>query len=452
MSEHASSTIAFTAGADRSGPFTWGQTAIWDVLRWLPPGDTSLNQSEVLPVPAGRTADQVAAALRELIERHDSLRSLYREESGTLTQHVRGAGEVEFELRPPGTDPDAVRESLAGRHFDAGNDLPIRAALAGPAVVIAVNHMAVDGGSFRIVVADLATLLAQGPGSLPPRGQQPLERAGYESSPDGQRRAQRTLQHWERHSRAVSAPMVEQIGPEQEADRGWATIDSTALAAAANQVASAAGVQPSLVVLAFIGLTLSIRCRTPDAALRMLAATRFRPENVTLVGAFNQNALLRFGTEDQPLGQFLQRVAGAQLAGLRSCEADPRQVDEAVRKIAAERGISTGAYCFVNDVRPGAVTNRATPVPVHDAPAPATEPTTIETRSSLDRQYQAKFFLFFRELSERCVLSLCADHRFLGPGGPAGFLADLERLVVRAAADPAPGVGDLRAYLDARDT
>ncbi|MFF3440280.1 hypothetical protein [Streptosporangium sp. NPDC002721] len=47
-------------------------------------------------------------------------------------------------------------------------------------------------------------------------------------------------------------------------------------------------------------------------------------------------------------------------------------------------------------------------------------------------QKGATFFLYVHELSERAVLTLCADLRFLGPRKPSGFLLDLEWLAVEA--------------------
>ncbi|MEE4496149.1 condensation domain-containing protein [Streptomyces sp. BE230] len=459
MTDPTTARVRFHEGSSRTGPMTWGQRAIWEVIRWLPPDDDSLNQLGWASVESATVA-QVCDMVRLLVERHESLRTTYAEHEGGLVQHVASSGEIEFLITElgPGDLPAAVAplgERIRAGAFDNTAGLPVRAAIglrAGvpAAVAIAASHVAVDGWSFQIVMDELRALLAAGPdgaAGLHERSQQPVDRAGFEASEAGVRRERRTLEYWARQANAIPASMLATTSTPEQLDRDWAHIDSPALALAAHALAGRSGGNTATALLASTALLLASCLGEPEAALRVIVATRFKPEDEELVGAFNQNAIVRLQLADESAEQFLTRTARTALNAYRHTEACPVKMEEQLEAIARRRGITPGGYCFFNDIRFSAE-ERNVPAPAIDPlklPAQLEEAlarTRLTRPDSEERQSGAKFFLFLDGLRESCALTLCTDPRFL-PVSAGDFLQELEHLMVRAAQSPGTPVGEL---------
>lgn len=464
--------IALDYSVERSGsaPLIWGQLAIWDVLRWLPADDTTLNLSALCPVPAGVGLSAVLGALRSLVERHDSLHSVYSQGSGTgddtPVQRVLESGELRVAVVEVGDGDPAeaaatCMEDMRRRPFDISVGLPLRVAVLvtedGPlTVALVASHMAVDAWSLSIVCADLEKLFTDpGGAGLPDRAQQPLERAVYESSETARAREERTLAYWAQGIRDLPASMLEPVGGTGPAGPAWVEFDSVALAAAARGLAERVRMPPSRVVLAAVALLLAWYKGEQQAALRLIVATRFAPETQELVGAFNQNALFRVVVEDEPFEEYLRRASRAVLSAYQHCECDPRSLEALVAEVARERGVASDGYCFFNDIS-GASSPSAPAVPGPSGGTPDAEKMReMRERSRLtvldsgQTPKGSNFFLSLLELSERCVVSVCADRRFLAPATVSDVLLDLEDLLTLAAVGQA-STRDLRAGLRCR--
>nr|WP_127892231.1 condensation domain-containing protein [Streptomyces sp. S10(2018)] len=459
MTDPTTARVRFHEGDSRTGPMTWGQRAIWEVIRWLPPDDDSLNQLGWAPVGSATVA-QVCDMVRLLVERHESLRTTYTEHDGGLVQHVAASGEIEFLLceLEPGDLAEAVAplgERIRAGAFDNAAGLPLRAAIglrAGVpvAVAIAASHLAVDGWSFQIVMDELRTVLAAGPDGptgLRERSRQPVDRAGFETSAAGARREKRTLDYWARQASTVPASMLATASTPQQLDRDWAHIDSPALALAAHALAGRSRCNTATALLGSTALLLASYLGEPEAALRVIVSTRFKPEDEEFVGAFNQNAIVRLQVEDESTEQFLSRAARTALNAYRHSEACPVRMEEQLEEIARRRGITPGGYCFFNDIRFSAEERNAPPPEIDPLKLPtqldeALARTRLTRPDNEGRQSGAKFFLFLDGLRESCALTLCTDPRFL-PASAGDFLQELERLTVRAAQNPGTPVGEL---------
>jgi hypothetical protein len=456
-------TVHFRTDRAAEGPLIWAQLAIWDVFRWLPPRDSTLNLLVRCPVPAGRDLPTVTTAVRRLVERHDSLHTLYVDTPDGPRQRVIGEGDLPLhvhDIGDRGTDEATAElgEALRAPWFDIGADLPLRVAVltrdgAPVTVLLAASHMAVDGWSLAIVRGDLLNLLQDPPVAVEP-GQQPLQRLDYETSPVGLRREAKALSYWSKHLTGVPTRMIESVRDGQPPNLDWGLIQSPALALATNGLAARFGVPPSTVLLAAITLQLAAYTGDREALLRMIVATRFRPASRALVGAFNENALFRLDFPDSPgesIGDLLHRASDAALLAYAHCEYDPRKLDALFADIAAQRAITPDGYCFFNDTR-YSVQEQTPPPPLPDAELAeavhAALPATKLLAPVIDRlPMHANFFLFLTDLGDTAELMLCAEHGFLGERGPLGFLAGLERLIVKATLDPHLTTHDL--YHDA---
>ncbi|WP_371477004.1 condensation domain-containing protein [Kitasatospora sp. NBC_00315] len=447
------SVLPITFGQDGepvTAVMTWGQVAIWDVLRWLPPEDTSTNLLLSVPAPPGTGVERAVRAVRLLVERHDSLRTLFSEAPEGPCQQVLPGGTLQGWRCPADAAGAEHAAAEAGARLRAtpfaADELPVRAAVVteGPhaaLVVLCLSHLAIDGWSLSIVRADLAQLLADPP-QLPPRAQQPLERARYEASEPARRGQARALRFWEDALRELPPAMVEDLREGGGSDRQWSRISSPALALAAAEHARRTRLSSSVVLQAATLLLLALHTGEPSAALRTIVATRFRPENQALVGAFNQNALVRAELREEPFEAFLRRVGSAAANGYRHTEYEPRALERLIERVGTERGLRTGGFCFFNDVRFGTGHQ-----PLGSAaPGSAEALTAALARTELsDPQWDfdqkgSKFFLFLQELDAapepagaRAVVTLCADRRFLAGRGSSVFLEDLEWLLARTA-------------------
>ncbi|MFD0580652.1 condensation domain-containing protein [Dactylosporangium darangshiense] len=364
-------SIAFSTGRAGEGPLIWAQLAIWDVFRWLPPDDTTLNLLVTCPVPAGRELPAVLDALRRLVERHDSLHTVYVDTPDGPRQRVVPEGEVPLRLHDLDDLGDVGLEEAAGEigealrrpWFDIGADLPLRAAVllrAGEPllVLLAASHMAVDGSSLDIVRGDLANLLADPPIVLEP-GQQPLERGEYERSDLGRRREAKALAFWARHLDTLPISMIERVRGDGPPNLDWGLIQSPALALAANSLAARHGIPPATALLGGTTLQLAAYTGEDDAALRMIVSTRFRQASRGVVAAFNENALFRLECppdlrRTETVEQLLRRCADAALAAYLHCEYDPRALEALFADLGRRRGVTPDGYCFFNDTRFGA--------------------------------------------------------------------------------------------------
>ncbi|WP_165956657.1 non-ribosomal peptide synthetase [Kribbella antibiotica] len=146
-------------------PVSYGQQALWLIDQLGTPGGRYVVPV-VLRLRGDLDPDVLATAVRDVVSRHEALRTLLVENNGTLSQVVVPAKEaadrlsmlVEYDVTSVDTRVDAVVR--AG--FDLAIDLPIRVALlhAGDndwVFVVAVHHHAVDEWSFPSLLGDLST-------------------------------------------------------------------------------------------------------------------------------------------------------------------------------------------------------------------------------------------------------------------------------------------------------
>src|SRR4051812_30566584 len=111
-------TVSFHGAGSGVGELSWGQRELWGGMvrqqTWMPIGI-------VLPLPADRTLDGVAAELRFIMERFPSVRTRLRLRAGGPPQQVlEDRGEVPIEIVDAADheEPGLVAEEVSRRLHD----------------------------------------------------------------------------------------------------------------------------------------------------------------------------------------------------------------------------------------------------------------------------------------------------------------------------------------------
>ncbi|MBD0418438.1 non-ribosomal peptide synthetase, partial [Streptomyces sp. TRM S81-3] len=122
----------------------------------------------VLRLTGGVDRAALESALRDVLARHEVLRTVYRVIDGEPYQHILTVEETGFALRTAATGPDDLAAAVAeavGHRFELATEIPLRAWLfeAGPeeqVLVLLLHHIAGDGWSIRPLARDLSTAYA----------------------------------------------------------------------------------------------------------------------------------------------------------------------------------------------------------------------------------------------------------------------------------------------------
>jgi nonribosomal peptide synthetase DhbF len=161
------------AAAARPGrlPLSFAQARLWFLEQFNGPG-TAYNLPFAWRLHGALDPGVLTAALGDVIARHEALRTVLAVADGQPYQRVIPAGEaaVPVTVTPAGRGEVAGLVQAAARHeFDLAADLPVRAWLftlpedePGPGpedeqvLVLLCHHIASDGWSMRVLMADLA--------------------------------------------------------------------------------------------------------------------------------------------------------------------------------------------------------------------------------------------------------------------------------------------------------
>ncbi|OZM71252.1 non-ribosomal peptide synthetase [Amycolatopsis antarctica] len=146
----------------RRVPLSAAQRRLWFFTQFTGPNPIynmpfTVRLTGPLSVPALRES------VRDVLDRHESLRTRVAEVDGEPFQEVAPAVDVSFEVVPAteATLPELLAEA-GGHHFDLGDELPVRVRLfalgTGTHVLqLLVHHIAADGWSFAPLARDLST-------------------------------------------------------------------------------------------------------------------------------------------------------------------------------------------------------------------------------------------------------------------------------------------------------
>ncbi|MFG2882787.1 amino acid adenylation domain-containing protein [Streptomyces sp. NPDC048297] len=148
-------------------PLSYAQTRLWFVDRFEGPSAT-YNHAFVLRLTGALDTEALRAALRDVVARHEVLRTVIGEEDGTPYQRVLPAAAVDLAtplIEVTRESADAELRRVLGRPFDLAAEIPTRTTLLRVdehehLLALVIHHIAVDGESIAPLARDLAAAYA----------------------------------------------------------------------------------------------------------------------------------------------------------------------------------------------------------------------------------------------------------------------------------------------------
>ncbi|MGW6521224.1 amino acid adenylation domain-containing protein [Streptomyces sp. NPDC054962] len=305
-----------------------------------------------LVVPLGAAADTEAlrAALGDLADRHEILRTVFADHDGTPYQRILPAGGPRPPLPAVDCPADEIGAHLAAasRHrFDLTGEPPLRAWLFGTGedrtLLLVLHHSAADGWSLRPLADDLTTAYAARRAGTAPAWDAPSaqyadyalwQRALLAPGPDGTGHAERLTAHW-RQALAAAPQECTLPGdrPRPTAPRDGAHVTEHVPAALHRDLTGLAEREgSSLFMLLHAAVSaLLTRCGAgEDIVLGVPVAGRSEPGLDDLIGLVTNTLVLRADTSGNPaFRELLARVRPGDLAALGHQELPfDRLVDE----------------------------------------------------------------------------------------------------------------------------
>jgi hypothetical protein len=334
-------------------------------VQWIPtdsPTSFEDNIWGVLP-GGGVPVAQVAAAVRDVLDRHEGLRSLV--DRAGRRQVVRPVDErLDEVLRVGDTDP---RQDAAWRRtcFRVGEQWPVQVVVhavdgAARSLGVVVDHVAIDPWGLAVLRRELGQAIrARAAGRRPfdgPPAQQPVDVAAEEAGPAGRAYQARAREHWQGQlDRLATAlrghpPGVRPAAkPVSERGCGFrsACLLSRRAGAAARAVAERTGIPAAALFLhAFGGAVCAVE-GAPAAGLFAISANRLtraaagsvRKATMTMPIVVPASA-----TATADLDAALADCAAQQLHGHRYANADPAVTEAMCRQILGARYETGVAY------------------------------------------------------------------------------------------------------------
>ena len=339
-------------------PLSFAQQRVWFLWR-LDPAAAAYNMAGALRLRGRLEAGALRRAVREVVRRHEALRTRYEVAGGRVVQVVGEAVEVLAEveeLRAVGesereAELERVLREEARRPFDLGAGPVVRCRLLRVGeeehvLSVVVHHVAADGWSLGIFVRELSALYSGYlSGAESPLGELPLQYADYavwQRARSDTRALDAGIAYW--RDRLAGVPALElamdHTRPALQSYRGGTVrvLVGSALADKLREVSRQGSATLFMTLLAGWLAVLHRYTGQADIAVGTPVANRGRSEVEGLIGMFVNTLVLRTELSGDPnFRELLGRVRAACLGAYQHQEVP---FERLVEELAPERELS----------------------------------------------------------------------------------------------------------------
>ncbi|AYN30693.1 putative NRPS [Streptomyces albus] len=318
-------------------PLSFAQRRLWFLHRLEGPSAT-YNLFFALRLGPGLDVAALRAAVRDLLARHESLRTVFPDEDGAPYQHVLDTGSAERALDleavavPAERLPDALRAEATAA-VDLTREIPLRVRLlrtgADHVLTVMLHHIAGDEWSMRPLTADLRTAYAaRAEGRAPDWPELPVSYGDYAlwqrevlgEEDDPQSLAARQVAYWRTALDGAPAELAlpaDRPRPAHE-DPAGATVEFSVPPAAHRRLRTLcadSGTSVFMAAQAALGVLLAGHGAGTDLPIGTPVAGRTDAALDDLVGFFVNTLVLRTDVSGRPtFRELLARVRASDLA------------------------------------------------------------------------------------------------------------------------------------------
>ncbi|MFD9904202.1 amino acid adenylation domain-containing protein [Streptomyces sp. NPDC059063] len=342
-------------------PLSFSQRRYW-FLHQLEGGET-WNMSAAFRLTGALDQDALGAALRDVVERHEILRTTYvANEDGEPHQRILPLAEAFEQARLPVVEvasdkvDSAVDEAVA-HGFDLATEIPFRASLLRCSadehvLVMIIHHIATDGSSGAPLARDLATAYtARRAGGAPEWEPLPVqykdftlwqrEVLGDVNDPGSLAAAQ--LDYWRKELAGIPQPLTlpldrprtDEVNTEGDA---VAFTVKPETAAGLEKLSAERGTSMSMILQAAIAVLLSKLGSGDDVPIATPIAGRTDEAMADLIGCFVNNLVMRVDLSGDP--SFTDLLAQVRDKSLAAYENQDLPFDLLVESINPDRSIA----------------------------------------------------------------------------------------------------------------
>ncbi|MGW2649907.1 non-ribosomal peptide synthetase [Streptomyces sp. NPDC001393] len=338
-------------------PLSFAQRRMW-LLHQLEQGAATYNISAAFRLTGPLDEAALGAAVRDVVDRHEILRTLYAtDDGGEPFSRILPAAEADPRLRVVEVAPEelagAIEEAVAHR-FDLAAELPLRASLfrCSPeehVLVVVVHHIASDGSSSAPMMRDLIqAYTARRDGRAPRFEPLPVQYKEYAQwqrevlgdPSDPQSLAAAQIDHWRGELSGVPQPLnlpfdrPRPAAANSHGDTIGLTVDAE-VAAGLQKLADERGASMSMVLQAALAVLLRQLGGGDDVTIGSPIAGRTDEALADLIGFFVNTQVLRADMSGNPA--FTDLLAQVRDKALTAYEYQDVPFDLLVEAINPER-------------------------------------------------------------------------------------------------------------------
>ncbi|MFJ2259112.1 non-ribosomal peptide synthase/polyketide synthase [Streptomyces sp. NPDC087844] len=336
---------------DATAPMSYAQQRLW-FLEEFAPGGTEYVTALALRLRGRLDARALAAALRKLVTRHESLRTTFDAVDGRGVQIVQPPQEVPLPLHDLSELPEGEGTAHLEKRLAADRALPfdlregpllrtglIRLADDEHVLTLTLHHIVTDGWSTAVLTGDLAHLyraeLDAATGPLPPLPVQYADYAHWQRTTSGH---DRQLSYWKEQLADIEPLDLPTDRPRPPLrTRSGATARLTlpsGVARRLGQVGRDRGTTLFTTLVAAAQTFLARLCGSQDVTVGTVTSGRDQAEIQHLIGFFVNTLVLRSRVDaERPFAEFLDDVRRTVLDAFAHQEVPFEQVVDEVRPV-----------------------------------------------------------------------------------------------------------------------